>query len=427
MVTSAREHIYDLRTLENFTYIDELGKDQGVNIRHRSKATVEFLQDDIRLREERKKAKKTKDKYVGVSRNMATTSSSRYADDYEEEYSPSTSGNVFKDEREEREPDSPEPVLGKTASSPVKAQQSSSPDVLSTKSKSTKNYASKKIDLGAAADYAKQHQSEQTPKQTSDQETAQSGILFDLDSTDQSVPLPTAGQPASQVPDLLGSLTAAGTQIASPATENFADFSKVFDDGQQLAAEEIRSTATNKDDDEFDDFHFSPLPAQPMTTPTTTIDQPKSTTQDDLLGLDLTPSAGSASNILTGPQSLPLQMNVQTPAAGPSSSSSFFPASKSGAAFSADSILTPMTPSKSGALKIQSAEKLKDKETPKQSPTASAILSKKNTWGGLTENLKIDLDNLLQNKKEKPKPSMNQMAATRTGSNISQTSAQGDF
>jgi hypothetical protein len=31
VVTSAREHLYDLRSLENFTYTDELGKDQGIN------------------------------------------------------------------------------------------------------------------------------------------------------------------------------------------------------------------------------------------------------------------------------------------------------------------------------------------------------------------------------------------------------------
>lgn len=34
VVTSAREHIYDLRTLENFKYMDEHGKDQGLNIRY---------------------------------------------------------------------------------------------------------------------------------------------------------------------------------------------------------------------------------------------------------------------------------------------------------------------------------------------------------------------------------------------------------
>lgn len=31
VVTSAREHIYDLRSLENYSHIDELGRDQGVN------------------------------------------------------------------------------------------------------------------------------------------------------------------------------------------------------------------------------------------------------------------------------------------------------------------------------------------------------------------------------------------------------------
>lgn len=46
---------------------DENGKDQGVNVRQKVKELVEFVQDDDRLREERKKAKKNKDKYIGVS------------------------------------------------------------------------------------------------------------------------------------------------------------------------------------------------------------------------------------------------------------------------------------------------------------------------------------------------------------------------
>ena len=44
-----------------------LGKDQGVNIRHKVSDMIEFVQDDDRLRDERKKAKKNKDKYVGMS------------------------------------------------------------------------------------------------------------------------------------------------------------------------------------------------------------------------------------------------------------------------------------------------------------------------------------------------------------------------
>merc|ERR1712142_1203805 len=67
VVTSAREHIYDLRSLENFTFVDENGKDQGINIRHKVGDMLEFVQDDERLRDERKKAKKNKDKYVGMS------------------------------------------------------------------------------------------------------------------------------------------------------------------------------------------------------------------------------------------------------------------------------------------------------------------------------------------------------------------------
>lgn len=50
-----------------YNSVDENGKDQGVNVRQRVKELVEFVQDDERLREERRKAKKNKDKYVGVS------------------------------------------------------------------------------------------------------------------------------------------------------------------------------------------------------------------------------------------------------------------------------------------------------------------------------------------------------------------------
>lgn len=67
VVTSSREHIYDLRSLENYTFIDENGKDQGVNVRHKTRELIDFIQDDDKLRDERKKAKKNKDKYIGMS------------------------------------------------------------------------------------------------------------------------------------------------------------------------------------------------------------------------------------------------------------------------------------------------------------------------------------------------------------------------
>lgn len=74
VVTSAREHIYDLKTLENFAFIDENGKDCGLNVRIRVKQLIDFIQDDETLREERKKAKKNRDKYVGVSSDGSTSS-----------------------------------------------------------------------------------------------------------------------------------------------------------------------------------------------------------------------------------------------------------------------------------------------------------------------------------------------------------------
>ncbi|XP_071090995.1 clathrin interactor 1-like isoform X7 [Haliotis cracherodii] len=83
VVTSSREHIYDLRALENYTFSDENGKDQGLNVRHKCKDLLGFIQDDDKIREERKKAKKTKDKFVGVSGE--TSGYNSYSDRYEEE------------------------------------------------------------------------------------------------------------------------------------------------------------------------------------------------------------------------------------------------------------------------------------------------------------------------------------------------------
>ncbi|KAL5016921.1 hypothetical protein ScPMuIL_006510 [Solemya velum] len=82
VVTSAREHLYDLRSLETYTFTDEHGKDQGLNVRQKCKEMIDFIQDDDRLRDERKKSKKNKDKYVGLS---SENGSHRYSDRYDEE------------------------------------------------------------------------------------------------------------------------------------------------------------------------------------------------------------------------------------------------------------------------------------------------------------------------------------------------------
>lgn len=83
VVTSAREHLYDLRQLESYTFTDEYGRDQGINVRQKVRDLLDFIQDDERLREERKKAKKNKDKYIGMSAEGSGLRN--YSDRYEEE------------------------------------------------------------------------------------------------------------------------------------------------------------------------------------------------------------------------------------------------------------------------------------------------------------------------------------------------------
>lgn len=46
VVTSSREHLYDLKGLESFSFVDDNGKDQGVN----SKSTSLFINDYINKR-----------------------------------------------------------------------------------------------------------------------------------------------------------------------------------------------------------------------------------------------------------------------------------------------------------------------------------------------------------------------------------------
>eukprot|EP00118_Oscarella_pearsei_P003183 m.13336 g.13336 ORF g.13336 m.13336 type:complete len:573 (+) comp24694_c0_seq1:95-1813(+) len=81
VVSSARDHLYDMRPLEDFQFRDERGKDQGINVRQKAKDLIGFIQDDAKIREERKKAKKARDKYVGVSSNDFQGRYGDYADE----------------------------------------------------------------------------------------------------------------------------------------------------------------------------------------------------------------------------------------------------------------------------------------------------------------------------------------------------------
>ena len=55
-VINFRENIYVVKTLDEFQYIDEDGKDQGANVRQKAKDITNLLQDESRLRERRARA-----------------------------------------------------------------------------------------------------------------------------------------------------------------------------------------------------------------------------------------------------------------------------------------------------------------------------------------------------------------------------------
>ncbi|KAI0127079.1 hypothetical protein BJ170DRAFT_428680 [Xylariales sp. AK1849] len=66
VIDDARGHITLLKMLRQFHFIDQNGKDQGINVRNRAKELAELLGDVERIRTERKKARSNKAKYTGV-------------------------------------------------------------------------------------------------------------------------------------------------------------------------------------------------------------------------------------------------------------------------------------------------------------------------------------------------------------------------
>jgi len=83
VVDDARSHIATIKILRNFHFIDDKGKDQGINgntttlkkglriVRSRAKEIAELLSDSDKVRGERKKAKQAKSKYTGVGNDDA--------------------------------------------------------------------------------------------------------------------------------------------------------------------------------------------------------------------------------------------------------------------------------------------------------------------------------------------------------------------
>jgi len=66
VIDDARSHLTLLKMLRQFHFIDQNGKDQGINVRNRAKELADLLSDVERIRAERKKARATRTKYTGV-------------------------------------------------------------------------------------------------------------------------------------------------------------------------------------------------------------------------------------------------------------------------------------------------------------------------------------------------------------------------
>ncbi|KAG0040715.1 hypothetical protein BGZ83_002447 [Gryganskiella cystojenkinii] len=65
VVKYARENLYIVKTLKEFQYIDEEGKDQGSNVRQKAKDITALLSDESRLKEERRSRNAMRDRMSG--------------------------------------------------------------------------------------------------------------------------------------------------------------------------------------------------------------------------------------------------------------------------------------------------------------------------------------------------------------------------
>uniref|UniRef100_A0A1B0C8Y9 ENTH domain-containing protein n=1 Tax=Lutzomyia longipalpis TaxID=7200 RepID=A0A1B0C8Y9_LUTLO len=304
VVTSAREHIYDLRSLENYSFMDENGKDQGINVRHKVRELIDFIQDDDKVRDERKKAKKNKDKYIGMSSDaMGGRFGGGYSDRYNDSryddrnwYSEGTrrdSGNNYEDDypydgekedsdhetghnsakryydKERSSPSRTTPTLSASSSISIEVKKQSNPVSVKSPTKQQQPAAkpSKKIDMGAAANFGKNPElgiNSPTHKSTHDEDlfspnnntvaaaTKNNDLLEDLFRT-----CPVAQSKGGSGGD---SLTGAEDDFNPRGEDNqeFGDFASAF--GNESAQP---PPAAAKKEDEFADFSAAFLGAGP--------------------------------------------------------------------------------------------------------------------------------------------------------------------
>jgi epsin len=59
-----KDNLYVIKTLKEFQFVDEYGKDQGANVRQKAKDITNLLMDDARLREERRSRASMRDRMI---------------------------------------------------------------------------------------------------------------------------------------------------------------------------------------------------------------------------------------------------------------------------------------------------------------------------------------------------------------------------
>ncbi|EJD00537.1 ENTH-domain-containing protein [Fomitiporia mediterranea MF3/22] len=66
-----RDNLYIIKTLKEFQYVDEYSKDQGANVRQKAKDITNLLQDESRLREERRNRASMRDRMAGGTNGLS--------------------------------------------------------------------------------------------------------------------------------------------------------------------------------------------------------------------------------------------------------------------------------------------------------------------------------------------------------------------
>lgn len=460
VVTSSREHIYDLKSFENYTYIDEFGKDQGINIRHKVRELIDFIQDDDKLRDERKKAKKNKDKYVGMSSEamgMRWTDNPKWNKPNQDTYNDwdrESRAKGFEDannsddgEREDSDNDvrsSPRRVARKEYKDTIENIDRIGKIPSSISSNPSPARASrpiKKVDLGAAANYGKDQgnltqgnlmtspvkQQKSTNNILNDlfesnNENLSSNIENNVDDDDDFNPRANTGStiPSQNVNTSdFGDFTSAFGNSTNKVKDNdeFADFTSAFNSGMTIQSPATQLPGAINISQQSDNLSGTMLPGvQTNASPFGNLESGNVSLQNtNLMGNNMfnsLPSQGIQS-WNNGNNNTASNTDLLSDLGGFNTPEMLSPASQTNNANNANLLntMSPLISNSTGSIglapNILTPVTSKAFNQPASTPAAQVGL----TWAGA--GLNIDLDNIMGGKSNKtgPAPSMNQLAS----------------